>query len=446
MRIDLDKIFAYAEKLGVSELEVVLQENKQLDISGVKDRVESTRYVAEYYLGYRLLYGKKKATYGATITSTGDALRVLEETVKIARISPEDPYWKNLPRRLGPQADAMIYDEHTGKLDPSKAIEIVSSSIDIVKNYDPRVSPVTVKLQVGGSETLFANNYGEETSRKETIVFYMVAATAKENGREGTFYEYRWYRRLGDLDYHELSRRAAKKALDSAHAKQLETMKASVVFEGKIWASILSSLLLPAITADSIQEKRSPLIGKIGSQIAGDEVSVVDDPYIPWYYGSKNIDDEGVRTLRKHVIRKGVLETYLYDHHTASREGRESTGNAYRMQPWSNPRPWATNLVFVEGDASIDEIIRDTRRGILVSETIGQWLSNPVSGQLNATISHGYLIENGEIKHPVKGMIVSAQFYEVLAEKIRVIGKDLECYANTCSPPIRVDDVTLAGR
>ncbi len=446
MRIDLDKIFSHARSLGVTELEIVLRENKQLDISGVKDRIESTRYVAEYQLGYRLLYGRRKATYGATITSTQDALKVLEEAVKIARISPEDPYWRSLPQRLGPQSDVKIYDEGTSRIEPEKAVEIVSSSIEAIAGYDQRVSPVLVKLQIGAVETLFANNYGEETRRKETIVFYMAAASAKEAGKEGTFYEYRWYRRISDLDHIDLSLKASKRALDSLNARQLETLKADVVFEGKIWASILMSLLVPAITADSIQEKRSPLIGKIGSQVASEKINVIDDPYIPWFYGSKNVDDEGVRTIRKHVIRDGILETYLYDHYTATREGKESTGNAYRRLPWSDPRPWATNLVFVEGDSSLDEMIRETERGVLVTDTIGQWLSNPISGQLNATISHGYLVENGDIKQPVKGMIVSAQFYEVLEKKTELIGKGLECYTNICSPPVKVNNIVLAGK
>ncbi len=446
MGVDLDKIFSRAHALGVTELEVVLQENKQLDISGVKERVETTRYVSEYYLGYRLLYGRRKATYGATVTSTDDALKILEETVKIARISPEDPYWKSLPRKLGPRSHVRIYDDKTSSIEPEKAVEIVSSSIEAIKDFDPRVHPVTVKLQVGTIETVFANSYDEETRRKETIVFYMAAASAKEAGKESTFYEYKWYRRISDLDHIGLSMRASRRALDSLNARQLETFRADVVFEGKIWASILMSLLVPAVTADSIQEKRSPLIGKIGSQIAGEEVNVVDDPYIPWFYGSREIDDEGLGTFRKHVIRGGVLETYLYDHYTASREGRESTGNAYRMQPWSNPRPWATNLVFVEGDSGLDEIIRETKHGVLVADTIGQWLSNPVSGQLNATISHGYLIEKGEIKQPVKGMVVSAQFYDVLEKKIDLIGKGLECYVNICSPPLKVNDIVLAGK
>lgn len=446
MRIDLDKIFSRARSLGVTELEVVLQENRELDISGVKDKIESTRYVDEYYLGYRLLLGKRRATYGSTITTTEDALRVLEQAVKIARVSPEDPYWRSLPRRLGYQSEVSIYDDRVGRLEPREAVEIVASSIQTISGFDKRVSPVMVKLQASVIETLFANSYGEEARRKETIVFYAAGASARGEGGEGTYYEYRWYRRLSDLDYTSLSEKASKRALDSLRAKQLETIKADTVFEGQVWASILMSLLTPAVTADSIQEKRSPLIGKIGHQVAAEHISIVDDPYIPWFYGSKNVDDEGVRTVRKHVIRNGVLETYLYDHYTASREGKESTGNAYRQQPWGNPRPWATNMLLVEGDSSLEEIISETKRGIYITATIGQWLSNPISGQLNATISHGYLVENGEIKQPIKGMVVSAQFYEVLEKKLDLIGRGLECYTNICSPPVRVRDIVLAGK
>jgi len=444
--LDLDKIFSMSEQLGISELEVVLQKQNTLDTEAVKDKIEKTKYTVSIRLGYRVLVGRRKATYGATISSIEDAVKSLEEAVKIARISPEDPYWRSIPRKLGGGAEIEIYDHETSSMDPNKSLEIVLESISTIKEHDKRSNPIAVRLSTSSLETVFANNYGEEAYRKETIVFYIVGARAEEAGKEGVYYEYKVLRRLRDLDHEGLAKRAASRAIDSLYAKQIETMKTNIVFENKIWASILTALFVPAVAADNVQEKRSPLAGKIGEQVFAEEISIVDDPHKPWLYGSKNVDDEGIRTSAKYVVRNGVIETYLYDYYTALRENRESTGNAYRRQPWSNPRPWPTNLILLPGRASIDEVIEDTRRGILVAATIGEWLSNPISGQLNATISHGYLIENGEIARPIKGMTISTQFYDALKNKLGLIAKDQECNGNVCSPTISLRDVVVAGK
>ena len=122
---------------------------------------------------------------------------------------------------------------------------------------------------------------------------------------------------------------------------------------------------------------------------------MVDDPFIPWLYGSRSFDDEGVLARYKEAFSKGVLKTCLYGHHTARKDSVESTGNAWRPSPEAKPRPWTTSLVIREGSASLGELLSDCRECLLVCQTIGYWLSNPVSGHVTATVTHGYLARRG---------------------------------------------------
>ncbi len=444
--LDLDKVFSRASSLGVSELEVVVDYSKTLDMATVRDRIEKAKYSSSVRIGYRVVVDGRKAFHGATITSTSDALRVLEDAVKVARISPRDPYWRSLPRGIGGGVEVDVYDERTARLDADIVVDVISSTIDLVKDYDPRTSPVVVSMSLGVGERVIANNYGEEASRRETSVFFTVGVRASDNGREGVYYEYRLYRRLGDVDYEGLSRRACSRALDSLNAKRLETMKTTIVFEPLIWASIMTAVLVPPITADNVQENRSPLKNRIGEQVFSEEVDIVDDPHMPWKPGSRSIDDEGLATKRKKVFEKGVLKTFLYDHYTASREGKSSTGNAYRRSPWSSPRPWPTNLLLEPGSSSLEELVRDVGSGILVASTVGEWLSNPVSGLVNATISHGYVIKSGELVQPVKGLTLSDNFYEALSKRLIGVSREYECLFNVCSPGVAIRDVVVAGK
>ncbi len=444
--LDLDKLYSRADILGVSELEVVVDNARLLDTATVRDKVEKAKFSSSLRLGYRVIVGRRKAFYGATVNSMDDALRALEEAVKIARISPEDSYWKSLPKGIGGGVSVEVYDFRTAELNSEEVIEVIGYTVDLIKDFDPRVSPVTVSLSVNVLERVIANSYGEQVSRIETNVMFTIGVRASDGESEGVYYEYKAYRRLGDVEYELLASRACKRALDSLKARQVKTMKTAVVFEPRIWASILSAVLVPAITADSVQENRSPLKDKVGEEVLGEQVTMVDDPHIPWAPGSRGIDDEGIATRRKIVFEKGVLREFLYDHYTASREGRESTGNAYRRSPLSSPRPWPTNLVLKPGESSLEELIADVGSGILVTSTVGEWLSNPVSGLVNATISHGYIIENGELTQPVKGLTVSDNFYEALSKRLIGLSKDYECLFNTCSPGIALENVTVAGK
>jgi PmbA protein len=98
------------------------------------------------------------------------------------------------------------------------------------------------------------------------------------------------------------------------------------------------------------------------------------------------------------------------------------------------------------GEASPEEIIRETKRGVYIEETIGDWLSNPVSGNLNATITHGYLVKNGELSEPVKGIVISGNFYELLKDGIEIVGNDLRNSAQYYSPAVKLTQMTIAGK
>lgn len=85
---------------------------------------------------------------------------------------------------------------------------------------------------------------------------------------------------------------------------------------------------------------------------------------------------------------------YFYNTYTADRERRESAGNSNKASATSS-RPFSNNLILKPGDYELDEMIEETSKGVYFLKTMGEWLSNPVSGYLNATVTHGYLIVNG---------------------------------------------------
>ncbi|MDH5780547.1 MAG: TldD/PmbA family protein, partial [Candidatus Bathyarchaeota archaeon] len=172
----------------------------------------------------------------------------------------------------------------------------------------------------------------------------------------------------------------------------------------------------------------------------------VDDGILRGGWHTKPFDDEGHPTQRTPVINDGILKNYIYDTYTALKDNVQSTGNAQRSYYWMNPQPSPNNLILKTGETSPEEIIRGTKRGIYIEDTIGEWLSNPISGNLNATITHGYLVENGELAEPIKGVVVSGNFYEILKEGIEIIGNDLRNSAQNYSPTVKLAELTIAGK
>ena len=199
------------------------------------------------------------------------------------------------------------------------------------------------------------------------------------------------------------------------------------------------------IDAYSVQKNRSPWKDKIGQQVASENFNLIDDGTLEAGFRTRPFDDEGIATRKTPVVENGVLKGFLYDTYTANKEGKESTGNAFRSYN-SVPLPAPSNLLLKPGDAEREEIIEETKKGLLVVDTIGEWLSNPVSGEMSATVVVGYLIENGEIKKPVKGIMISGNFHHIIKQEIELIGKDITNIGGIYAPTIKIREMTIAGK
>jgi len=81
-----------------------------------------------------------------------------------------------------------------------------------------------------------------------------------------------------------------------------------------------------------------------------------------------------------------------------------------------------------------------------VVETIGEWLSDPIRGFLNATVTHGYLIEDGELGQPVSGITISCDFFQAMRGPMDALGRELECHMGIYAPAVRIRGMSISGK
>jgi len=434
-----------ALSFGATEAEAYVQQRKTLWIEFAEE-IESLKTIESIGLGLRVALNRKVAMHSASIFNEKEVEKAAEKTVKIAKVAPEDPDWKNLNKKFGRSSARGFFDDRLEKLDYGEIVDKLTSAIEKMSDYDKRVKPTRGLLTTSIVDTVIVNNYGEENERKETYLSAWLRAKAEEKGEKSTGTEDCETRFYEEMRLEEMAEKAAEKAVKSLKAKPIESGEISVIIRNKVFANMLGVILSGPLNADWVQKGRSPMSSKIGEQIASQNISVVDDGTMYGGWRTRPFDDEGYTTQKTVLIENGVLRNYLYDTYTALKDNVESTGNAYRSQYWMPPQPLPSNLVLSPGTASLEEIIRETKKGVFVEETIGEWLSNPVSGNLNATITHGYLIENGELTKPIKGVVVSGNFYELLKNGIELVGNDLRNSMQNYSPTVKISKITIAGK
>jgi predicted Zn-dependent protease len=175
-------------------------------------------------------------------------------------------------------------------------------------------------------------------------------------------------------------------------------------------------------SAVALQEGRSFMAGKIGQPIVDPRVSIWDDGLSPDGVPLP-FDFEGVPKQRVDLVQNGVARGVVYDSYTAGKEeGKASTGHALPAPNTFGPMP--LNLFFGRGDATLDEMIRSTERGIYVTRFHYTRPVDPMRVVITGMTRDGtFLIENGEIAYPVKNLRFTQSYLEAL-NHLDSIGRD----------------------
>ena len=439
-----EKAIKIAEKLNVSEAEAYLTQNTSRYCL-LSNRLDVAKTSISSGFGIRIIIDKKIGIHGITSLKDKDVEKAVEKAVKIAKASDPDPDFKELNKKHGRTSVSGIYDKEIAEMDVEKIIEAANTMITSAIDYDEVVQPTRGILEASTWRIGICNSHGIEAEREGTAINIWFRCKAKSGGKEASASESKQARRWKDVDFPEIATSAASKAVSILDATLIESQKLPVIWQNKFTASMIGVMFGGTIDAYSVQKNRSPWKDKIGQQVASENFNLIDDGTLEAGFRTRPFDDEGIATRKTPVVENGVLKGFLYDTYTANKEGKESTGNAFRSYN-SVPLPAPSNLLLKPGDAEREEIIEETKKGLLVVDTIGEWLSNPVSGEMSATVVVGYLIENGEIKKPVKGIMISGNFHHIIKQEIELIGKDITNIGGIYAPTIKIREMTIAGK
>ncbi|MGB8957205.1 MAG: metallopeptidase TldD-related protein, partial [Tumebacillaceae bacterium] len=246
----------------------------------------------------------------------------------------------------------------------------------------------------------------------------------------------------------ELARSAAEQALAKLGGQSIESKDYPVILRNNVAADLLRTYS-SIFSGEEAAKGLSLLQGRIGQQVTGANITIVDDPFYENGPGSAPFDAEGVATAAHEVIKRGELLTFLHNRKSAAKAGVESTGNAVKSSYRAAVTIAPTNLYIEPGDASLAELIAGTERGILIVELQGMHAgTNTVSGDFSL-FCIGHLIENGKVTRPVNQITVSGNFLKLLGD-VEALGNDLRFSGfdrdASGSPSLKVKSLAIAGK
>jgi len=435
-----------SERLGVDEAEGFVQKQRVVEIVLERGEIQSERTKTRQGIGVRVIKSKKLGFAFASSLNQSLVQETCRDAFKLAKVSPENPEWVSLPlpKKVTSFPEG-LYDEALADMAPKEILDIAIEGYEAVKKTDPRVSIDDGKLSAFLTEVAISNSHGISLRDKGTAISFFLVCIAKEDGEASSFaYEYVVSRTLKDFSAERVGETAAKKALMSLGAKNIESFKGEALFSPDVAAETLFGPVVSSVNADNVQRGRSLWADKIGENVSDPKLTLVDDGLLPYGLGSSPFDAEGVPSQRTLLIDDGVLQSFLYDSYTANKANTESTGNAVRSSYSSLPSISISNLLVEPGTKSLEELISEVDEGIIINRFSGSVTAE--SGEFSGVAKQASYIKNGEVKFPLKETMISGNAFDSL-KKIVEIGRERRAtMMNIYTPPILVRDVNIISK
>ncbi|HYO96796.1 MAG TPA: metallopeptidase TldD-related protein, partial [Polyangiaceae bacterium] len=217
--------------------------------------------------------------------------------------------------------------------------------------------------------------------------------------------------------------RAARQALALLDARPAPAGQMEVVLAPGDSGILLHEAVGHGLEADFNRKGTSNYSGRVGEVVASELCTVVDDPTLLMNRGTINVDDEGNEPGRSVLIENGVLRGYMQDRMSARHFGVEPTGNGRRQSFSAVPMPRMTNTVLLAGPHDPEEIVRSVKRGIL-AKSFGGGQVDISNGDFVFSLTESYLIEDGKVTAPLKGVNLIGNGPETLRE-VTLLGNDV---------------------
>jgi TldD protein len=340
-------------------------------------------------------------------------------------------------------------------------VDLLFKADEAARSGRTNVAQVTAGFGDTRRRILVANSDGllAEDDVTRCMFMVMVVASADTGLQTGyqTFGGTTGFEAYDRIDVADLADAAAEQAIAKLSARPAPSGTYPVVLAAGGGGVIFHEACGHGLEADLVNKDTSVFRGKVGSRVASEQVTLVDDASVAGQWGTFGIDDEGAPAQRTVLIQDGVLQDYMWDLVQARKHGRKSTGNGRRETYQHLPMVRMTNT-FLEpkGDSTVDDLIADVEEGVFCKH-LGGGQVNTATGDFVFGMNEAYMIEGGKLTETLRSAQLIGNGPQALLD-IDGVASDFDMGSpGTCGkdgqgvpvgmgiPSLRVSGLTVGG-
>ncbi|KEQ56479.1 Protein PmbA [Marine Group I thaumarchaeote SCGC AAA799-E16] len=403
----LEKALQHSKKKQIDECEIVSVKKNITTIRITDSEIAEIKQNFDESFGIRIIHEKKIAS--SQTTKIEDIENSIDSAVStIPNLKPRE-FWQGLPTSVSGRNLEGTFDEKLDKISGTEMMDIAQSMINSANSE--KINTITGSLNIVSELFEIENSNGLQFEDKSTYIAGIINAESEQGVLPVSGIGYGSGRTLSNFEAEQVGTDAKKMCIESINPKKIDSDSYSIIFEPYSVGELLAFVVASNFNFKIFSEKKSCFSNNFKDKIAVSNLNLTDDPHIAEGVGTKSVDDEGTSTQKNNLIENGIFKNTYSNLFDSYKENQKSTGNASRIgspmgrssEPITISAPH--NLKIDSGKSSQEDMIKDTKHGILIGRLWYTYAVNPIKGDFSCTARSGVrIIENGEIKNPGKSV------------------------------------------
>jgi predicted Zn-dependent protease len=400
----LDIAAGEAAKHAVRQVELIVSESSEALTRFANNTIHQNVAELEHTVSVRTQIDRRTARASTNRLDPESIRTAVQQAVAMMRVQEPDEHLLDMasPAVVEPVAR---WSARTESCSPRERAERVRGAIGIAEAAGQTAAGI---LSTEWATQAILNTNGVFGLHRQTMSVFSITTMAEDSSG--------WAKEsatdVAELDVARLARRATDKAMASARPREVEPGAYTVVLEP---AAVLDFVgqMFPDFSATAIEDQRSFLTPRMGQQVFGKNIHIYDDSRHPLQSGEP-FDGEGVPRKRLTLVDSGVAREVAYSRAAAHRKGVEPTGHGFPLPNEAGEMP--VNIVIAGGEATLDQMIASTKRGLLITRLWYIREVDPFEKLATGMTRDGtFLIEDGRIASGVRNMRFNESIVDLLS-------------------------------
>ena len=434
MMDELNFAVEYSNKIGAEFTEARAEDVSKMQITLKNGEIKEITTDRLIGIGVKIIH-KGAQAYSFTSKFDKDSIKqIVEQAFKAAKVAGSSVTAPLKPLGYEGKSGTYEYNVKTrfDKVEPEEKKNLVIRFYDTAKDLAKNVVQITSSYGELFGKRYFLNSEGISYSLDLFLTGLNGRILSKVDGElvahgesEGAFAGFEYW--TDSISVEKLATETATILNKKQKAKSAPAGKFRALVENRL-AGVLAHESFGHLTeGDFVMGNLSPLAGKLGEKLGSTTATIIDEgtPKVKGFW--LPIDDEGVKTTKTVLLKKGVLVGYLNSRETANMLDKKLTGNARAVSIRFPPIPRMKNTYFAPGDLKVEEKLELLKNGIYAVKTFGGQVE--MDGNFMFKTAYAYKVENGEITDMYKEAILTGNILDFL-KNIEGAFNDLKIYTS----------------